>query len=597
MSALSVQVPFPVFQDRDGQPLENGYVWIGVANLNPQTNPVVAYYDAALTIPAAQPLRTLNGYVSRAGSPAQIYVDGVNFSILVQDSKGSMVYNFPDGSGISPNADGIVYDPPFTGGVPTTVEAKLAQTVSVTDFGAVGDGVTDDTAAIQAAITASKEVYFPPGNYLISSPLSISSNVQLTGAGRRTGGTTITVSANTVNALDPAADSRCIRISNIMFNSPSGGTNAFIEPDVVDGMAESAFEEIDVSGFKYWIKAVDNYWVNTHRDCRINVSNAIDIDCTNGTSINNLFESVYFDQSSSTDPLTIYTNAVSTLTFIKCNFGGSATSGRFVFSTGAGLGVSFIGCNFETQNVPAGGAAFVHGDSYSVTYQSCNFAGISQVGAGAKVIFALGTGRILVTGSSFDYTTDFSLAYTDTATIQVQNCQGLDNVAEQQGGLIVVAGAADRKVKTLTYSQENGNPARNIVTKEMFTCYDWVSTTESVIDFAIAGTPSVSNEATIVGGEIYVTFAGRNSAGLRTSGYARFDFGFNNDDQATISRKEMISQGSRTVDLSLAKNTSKFDLTVTPNSDTISSGKVSIHVKFVKTVNVLGFDINVTFLK
>ena len=57
MSALSIQVPFPVFQDRDGQPLENGYVWIGEPNLNPQTNPVVAYYDAALTIPAAQPLR------------------------------------------------------------------------------------------------------------------------------------------------------------------------------------------------------------------------------------------------------------------------------------------------------------------------------------------------------------------------------------------------------------------------------------------------------------------------------------------------------------------------------------------------------------
>jgi hypothetical protein len=169
MSALSIQVPFPVFQGRDGQPLENGYVWIGEPNLNPQTNPVVAYYDAALTIPAAQPLRTLNGYVSRAGTPAQIYVDGVNFSILVQDSKGSMVYNFPDGTGISPNADGIVYDPPFTGGVSTTVEDKLAQTVSVKDFGAVGDGVADDTAAIQLALNASNHIFFPAGTYSLGS--------------------------------------------------------------------------------------------------------------------------------------------------------------------------------------------------------------------------------------------------------------------------------------------------------------------------------------------------------------------------------------------------------------------------------------------
>jgi hypothetical protein len=181
MSALSIQVPFPVFQDRDGQPLENGYIWIGQPNLNPQTNPVVAYYDEALTIVAPQPLRTLNGYISRAGTPAQVYVDGVNFSILVQDSKGSMVYNFPDGTGISPNAAGVVYDPPFTGAVATNVEAKLAQTVSVLDFGADPTGVVDSSNEIQAALTASDGVYFPPGTYKITSTLNIKRGNRLYG--------------------------------------------------------------------------------------------------------------------------------------------------------------------------------------------------------------------------------------------------------------------------------------------------------------------------------------------------------------------------------------------------------------------------------
>jgi hypothetical protein len=173
MSALSIQVPFPVFQDRDGQPLENGYVWIGVANLNPQINPVVVYFDAALTIPAPQPLRTLNGYVSRAGTPAQIYVDGVNFSILVQDSKGSMVYNFPDGTGINAVIDScdVEYDPTFTGGVAYPLCQKLAQVVSVKDFGAVGDGVTDDYDAINAAwlycYPIGASLYFPSGTYLV----------------------------------------------------------------------------------------------------------------------------------------------------------------------------------------------------------------------------------------------------------------------------------------------------------------------------------------------------------------------------------------------------------------------------------------------
>ena len=147
MSALSIQVPFPVFAGTNGQPLENGYIWIGVVNLNPQVNPIAVYWDAALTIPAAQPLRTLNGYVSRSGTPAQVYINGVNFSILVQDSKGSMVYNFPDGSGISSNASGIVYDP-ITGPA-TTVQAELQSL----DAAIVTLTAADTTFALKGANT------------------------------------------------------------------------------------------------------------------------------------------------------------------------------------------------------------------------------------------------------------------------------------------------------------------------------------------------------------------------------------------------------------------------------------------------------------
>jgi Pectate lyase superfamily protein len=75
------------------------------------------------------------------------------------------------------NAVTVAYDPPFTNSVATNVQAKLAQTVSVKDFGAVGDGTTDDTAAIQAAITYiyahPANLYFPSGTYILSSVITM----------------------------------------------------------------------------------------------------------------------------------------------------------------------------------------------------------------------------------------------------------------------------------------------------------------------------------------------------------------------------------------------------------------------------------------
>jgi hypothetical protein len=53
------------------------------------------------------------------------------------------------------------------------VQLKLQETVSVKDFGAVGDGVTDDTAAIQAAVdSGAKRIYFPAGTYYSSTKIT-----------------------------------------------------------------------------------------------------------------------------------------------------------------------------------------------------------------------------------------------------------------------------------------------------------------------------------------------------------------------------------------------------------------------------------------
>jgi len=175
MSALSVEPPFPAFAGADGQPLDDGYIWIGVQNLSPQTNPVNVYFDRNLTILAPQPLRTINGYISNSGSPAQVYVNGADFSILVQDSNGSLVYSFEKATGDISGAFGV----------------------SVKEFGAVGDGITNDTSAFNAAKTSAGDYGYvtPNGEYNVG-PTAPDYNLngvgKLLASGVSTGGTQLT---------------------------------------------------------------------------------------------------------------------------------------------------------------------------------------------------------------------------------------------------------------------------------------------------------------------------------------------------------------------------------------------------------------------
>jgi hypothetical protein len=70
-----------------------------------------------------------------------------------------------------------------TGAVARTAQDKQREWVSVKDFGAKGDGVTDDSAAIQAALAAYGKVLLPQGSYRIASSLLIDGNVSLVGDG------------------------------------------------------------------------------------------------------------------------------------------------------------------------------------------------------------------------------------------------------------------------------------------------------------------------------------------------------------------------------------------------------------------------------
>ena len=79
------------------------------------------------------------------------------------------------------------YDQGSSNAVNRPINQKLLESVSVMDFGAVGNGTTDDTTAIQNAISSgATAIYFPTGNYLISSTINLGSTggITLYGSGQ-----------------------------------------------------------------------------------------------------------------------------------------------------------------------------------------------------------------------------------------------------------------------------------------------------------------------------------------------------------------------------------------------------------------------------
>lgn len=179
-SAIAVTTPFPLFNDVDGQPLENGRVWVGLPGLNAKTNPKGIFWDEDLTIPAAQPVGTKGGYPQWSGAPRRFFCDG-DYSILVENKFGAPVY----GS--------------YSNNIPSFYSARAVDICSVRDYGATGNGDADqDTAAFENAIAFARTVRtagpidydnvtatvrIPAGKYILKNTIELANCVSLIGDG------------------------------------------------------------------------------------------------------------------------------------------------------------------------------------------------------------------------------------------------------------------------------------------------------------------------------------------------------------------------------------------------------------------------------
>lgn len=199
MAALA---PAPKFYEHDanGNPLSGGKVYTYIAGT---TTPLDTYSNSTGTLNTNPVTLDSSGradiwlsasslykFVVKDSSLATIYtVDNIGGSASYTDlantssaSLGDALIGFKQS-----NSSGIL-----SGASPRTVHQKLQENVSVKDFGATGDGTTDDTAAIQAAIDACianriETLYFPATDatkyYKVTDTLTVSGRLSLVGDG------------------------------------------------------------------------------------------------------------------------------------------------------------------------------------------------------------------------------------------------------------------------------------------------------------------------------------------------------------------------------------------------------------------------------
>lgn len=133
-------------------------------------NSPAAWIDTGSAIPTTLPWASITGKPT-FGTASALDV-GTTANKVVQ----------LDGGGKLPAVDGSQIT-----NLPVAVGAQSKIVANVKDFGAVGDGTTDDKTAIQAALTSLAStggtLFFPSGTYLTSGGLTVPGNVKLTGSG------------------------------------------------------------------------------------------------------------------------------------------------------------------------------------------------------------------------------------------------------------------------------------------------------------------------------------------------------------------------------------------------------------------------------
>jgi hypothetical protein len=341
--------PKQQFLDANGNPLSGGKVYTYAAGT---TTPLVTYTDESGTTPNTNPV------ILDSRGEAGIWLGVASYKLKLTTSTDVEIWTVDNivSASVQALADLsesggsalVGFLQAGTGAVATTVQAKLRETVSVKDFGAVGDGVADDTVAIQTEINLGR-TSFPPGTYKTTSSLQYRKDQLVTGQGKSFSGSVIKPTGDFV-ALIPKVESPAIDYTKNTFR------DFCID---ASNIATNYAVTIDGAYLTEW----ENIWVrNSYKGINITNSDAI------------TFNNVMIMENSNNDVVRLGDNARS-IKFVGCNFeknSGNTNPGGVVRLNGSGTYVTsadFYGCQIERGglSVERGVARWFGGKSTDAT--------------------------------------------------------------------------------------------------------------------------------------------------------------------------------------------------------------------------------------
>jgi hypothetical protein len=269
--------------------------------------------------------------------------------------------------------------------VTRSIQSVLDETISVRDFGATGNGTTDDTAAINRAIqqvyksslngvhrNIQRIIKFPAGTYLVTGPILIPPNCTLVGEGKNnsvinsTVGTVLStsdslfqtgVSIGTNSALFPSY----LTVTNMQFVTSATTT---VPAVLIDSVTDVTFRGVLMSA-------------------GATATNVVTLSGTNATSLNVTFDDCVFNGGINGIGNTGTVTAVQVInsTFVNC-------SSKAINISAGMTGVSSINNYYNGIANPLGGFA---GNNYSIgdTFSLGDYAGIHSGD------YRIGTGRTI----------------------------------------------------------------------------------------------------------------------------------------------------------------------------------------------------------